>query len=214
MLTGFITTADGAVPFDGERDGGNLDGGLEPGVLKVLGPGQDVRFSDPAKVGAEVIDFLRITAREIAAGLGTPYESLTGDLSSVNYSSIRAGLVDFRRRAEAIQHNVLVFRMLRPIWRAFVTAEILSGRIAAQGFESDPESYLGARWITPRQEWVDPAKDVDAEIAAIGAGLMSRRQAVEARGISVEELDAERAADATREAALGIPEQKVNSNGE
>lgn len=210
LLAGFIVTPDGSVPFEGAPQAGNLDGGLEPGVLKALQPGQDVRFSDPAKVGAEVIDFLRITAREIASGLGVPYETLTGDLTSVNYSSIRAGLVDFRRRAEAIQHNVLVFRMLRPIWRAFITAEVLSGRLPAQGFERDPESFLGARWMPPAVAWVDPKNDAEADIAAISAGLQSRRQVVEARlGMSVEELDRERAADAAREAALGIaPVQK------
>jgi len=55
---------------------------------------------------------------------------------------------------------------------------------------------------------------VEAEIAAIGAGLMSRRQAVEARGISVEELDAERAADARREAALGLNQTEAPTNGQ
>jgi hypothetical protein len=31
-----------------------------------------------------------------------PYELLTGDLSQVNYSSIRAGLVEFRRQIDAV----------------------------------------------------------------------------------------------------------------
>lgn len=160
LLAGFITDTDGqAGGFDGARDGaGNLEGGLEPGTLKILAPGQDVRFSDPAKVGAEVIDFLKVSAREIAAGLGVPYESLTGDLSGVNYSSIRAGLVAFRRRVEALQHMVIVYQLCRPIWRRFVTAEVLSGRLAAPGFARDPEPFLAARWITPRTEWVDPRR--------------------------------------------------------
>ena len=206
LLTGFITDPNGQpADFTGEGDGmGNLDGGLEPGSLKVLLPGQDIRFSDPATIGAEVIDYLKMTAREIAAGLGVPYEALTGDLSGTNYSSIRAGLVEFRRRVEAIQHNVLVFQLCRPTWRRFVTTEILSGRLAAPGFERNPEPWLGARWITPRQEWVDPKKDAEAEIAAIGAGLMSRRQAVAARGYDLEALDAEIAADTARAAALGL----------
>ena len=206
LLAGFVIDPDGtAGGFDGTRDGaGNLEGGLEPGTLKILAPGQDVRFSDPAKVGAEVVSFLTITAREIAAGLGVPYEALTGDLSGVNYSSIRAGLVAFRRRAEALQHHVLVFQFCRPIWRRFVAAEVLSGRLAAPGFTHDPEPFLAARWITPRTEWVDPAKDVGAEIAAIGAGLMSRREAVAARGYDLEALDAEIVADTARAAALGL----------
>ena len=157
-----------------------------------------------ARIGAEAIDFLRFTAREIAAGLGVPYEVLTGDLSQVNYSSIRAGLLEFRRRVEAHQHNVLVFQLLRPIWRAFVTAEILSGRIAAPGFGRNPELWLGARWITPRFDWVDPRKDVEAELAAIEGGLMSRRQAVAARGYDLEALDQEIADDNARAARLGL----------
>jgi lambda family phage portal protein len=206
LFAGFIRDANSdAAGFAGAPPtAGVVDGGLEPGTLKVLVPGTDITFSTPANIGAEAIDFLKITAREIAAGLGVPYEMLTGDLTSVNYSSIRAGLVEFRRRVETAQHNMLVFQLCRPIWRRFVTLEILSGRMPAPGFERDPEPYLSARWITPRFDWVDPAKDVAAEIEAIGAGLMSRRQAVAARGLDVEALDAELAADNARAAAMGL----------
>lgn len=170
----------------------------------MLSPGQDIRFSEAAPIGAEAIQFLTITAREIAAGLGLPYETLTGDLSGVNYSSIRAGLVEFRRRVEALQHNVIVFQFCRPIWRRFVTAAVLSGALDAPGFERDPEPYLAARWITPRMDWVDPQKDVRAEVEAINAGLMSRRQAVAGRGYDLETLDSEIAADNARAATLGL----------
>lgn len=205
LLAGFIVDPNAtAGGFTGEMKGNVLDGGLEPGTLKVLDPGQDIRFSDPASIGAEAIDFLKLTAREIAAGLGIPYETLTGDLSGVNYSSIRAGLVEFRRRVEVLQHNVIVFQLCRPIWRRFVTLEILSDRLSAPGFEYDPEPYLSARWITPKQEWIDPAKDVQAEIAAIGAGLMSRRQAVTARGYDIEALDREMADDNDRARRLNL----------
>jgi capsid protein len=58
--------------------------------------------------------------------------------------------------------------------------------------------------MPPRNDWVDPAKDVAAEVAAINAGLMSRRQAVAARGYDLEQLDAEIAADNERAASLGL----------
>ncbi|ODA67107.1 Phage portal protein, lambda family [Methyloligella halotolerans] len=199
LLTGFI--------IDMEGTGGSLaesvadsfaETSLEPGEMRVLKSGQDVRFSEPAKVGAEVIDFLKITAREIAAGLGLPYEVLTGDLSDVNYSSIRAGLVEWRRQVDALQRNVIIHKFCRPIWRRFITTAILTGQIDAPGFERNPEPYLSANWLTRRFDWVDPKKDVEAEIAAINAGLMSRRQAVAGRGIDIEDLDREIAADRDR----------------
>lgn len=200
MLAGFITTTDGsASPMEGEQSGSSVVGGLEPGTLQYLDPGQDIRFSDPAKIGQDVIDFADITEREIAVGLGLPDYLLSGDLSDVNYSSIRAGMVEFRRRVEALQHSLLAFQFLRPVWRRWATLEVLSGRVQAQVAEALPVS-----WITPKQHWVDPAKDVRAEVEAVAAGLMSRREAVAARGIDIEQLDAEIAADQARAASLGL----------
>jgi lambda family phage portal protein len=199
LLAGLITTNDGAVPFGGEAQGDALIGSLEPGAMVVLPPGKDVTFSNPPAIAQEANDFARITLHEIAAALGLPYEVLTGDLSSVNYSSIRAGLVEWRRRVEMIQHNVIVFQALRPIWRRWAMIESLQGRLAAR-----PQDLLPVRWITPKQQWVDPAKDVQAESEAINAGLMSRREAVAARGMDVGALDDEIAADKARERRLGL----------
>ena len=99
---------------------------------------------------------MRVTAREVAAGLGVPYEIVTRRPTQVNFSSARVGLMEFRRRCEALQHNVIVFQFCRRVWRRFVTTEILSGRFDAPGFEHDPEPYLAARWMPPRFPWVDP----------------------------------------------------------
>ena len=206
MFCGFIVDANGeGTGFSGTpAPDGSLEAGLEPGLLRVLAPGQDFRQSEPATIGAEAIQFLTVTAHEIAAGLGVPYDQLTGDLSHVNYSSIRAGLVEFRRRADALQNALLIFQFCRPIRRRLITTAILSGELSAPGFSADPEPWLSTSWIVPKTDWVDPAKDVDAEIAAIGAGLMSRRQAVAARGYDLEALDQEIAADHADAKALGL----------
>ena len=205
MLAGFIidpnSTAGG---FEGEPRGSTLDGGLEPGTLKVLDPGQDIRFSEPATIGAESIDFLKLTAREIAVGLGLPYVLLAGDLADVNLSSIRHGLLDFRRRCEAHQHNVIVFQLLRPVWRRFMTIAALTGAIDARGFERDPEAFMAVSFIPPKNPLADPLKDTQADVEAIAAGLMSRRQAVAARGYDLEDLDREIAADHRAAAAHGL----------
>jgi lambda family phage portal protein len=190
MLAGFVTSTDA---------GATLIGGLEPGTLKFLDPGQDVKFSTPAGIGTEVIDFAKITEREIAVGLGLPASVLTGDLSDVNYSSIRAGLVEWRRRIESLQHGVVAFQSLRPIWRRWATTEVLSGRVS-----TTVDAALPVKFITPKQQWVDPAKDVQAELDAIAGGLMSRREAVTSRGVDIEALDAEIAADNARAATLGL----------
>lgn len=205
MLAGFIYSQDGegAKLFEGDQAGSVLDGGLEPGTMKVLPPGTDVKFSDPPGVGADSVEFMRQQLRAIAAGAGVTFEQLTGDYSQSNYSSSRSAALEFRRGVEAFQHHVLVRRFCRPVWRRWMTLEVLSGRLDLPGFFDDPETYLGARWITPGFGWVDPKKEVEAEILAIEAGLKSRTEAVAARGVDRETLDRERAAEGAPPARSG-----------
>jgi lambda family phage portal protein len=209
LLTGFVTDASGdgtaAAGFaaDGEQAiDGTLIGGLEPGTLKILDAGKSITFSDPPEIGAEANEFMRMTHREIAAGLGLPFELLSGDLSQVNYSSIRSGLIEFRKRVEAVQYGIVVYQFLRRVFGRWVLTENLAGRLGRPG--QSLNELMTVKWVTPRREWVDPQKDAEAEIAAINAGLMSRREAVASRGLDVEALDAEIASDHDREKALGL----------
>ena len=199
LFAGFVIDPTGqAQGFDGTAANGVLDTGLEPGTLKVLPPGFDIRFSDPAEVG-DGIQFMKLQLRAVAAGLGVPSYLLDGDLSEANYSSMRAGLIEFRQRLEALQYHTIAHQLLRPIWRAWIMGELLAGRIAGE-----PEDLLAVEWITPAKPWVDPAKDAAAEAEMLRLGLKSRRQAVAEQGWDVEALDAEIAADRAREAALGL----------
>jgi len=61
----------------------------------------------------------------------------------------------------------------------------------------------------PKTAWIDPLKDAQAEQIAIAGGTMSRREAVAARGIDIEALDLEIAADNERAARLGLTFSKV-----
>ncbi|MCD1642463.1 phage portal protein [Aurantimonas coralicida] len=200
LLTGFITSGDGTgQPFEGTEANGTLTGGLEPGVMKVLDPGQDVKFSDPANIGAEVIEFAKIVEREIAVGLGLPAWILNGDLSQANYGSQRGGLIEWRRRVEALQFGTVVFQALRPLWKRWATTEVLSGRV-----RTTVDAAMPAKWIVPKTAWIDPKKDAEAELMAIAGGLMSRREAVTARGLDIEQVDREIADDKARADALGL----------
>ena len=208
LLTGFIKNMDGSgSPMEGEQDGNTLSGGLEPGMLKYLGYGEDITFSPTAPIGVEVIDFAKMCERDVAVGVGIPVSLLTGDLSEVNFSSIRAGLIEWRARVEALQHAVIAFQFLRPIWARWTALEALSGAISGKA-----EELLPVSWIPPKKAWVNPKDDVEAELAAINGNLMSRREAVASRGVDIELLDAEIAADKQRADSLGITPVPANQN--
>ena len=128
----------------------------------------------------------------------------TGDLTQVNYSSIRAGLLEFRRRCEAIQHNVIVHQLCRPIWRAWMEQALLEGALALPQFTQKKRDYLAAKWIPQGWQWVDPKKEFDAMLTAIRAGLLSRSEAISAFGYDAEDIDREIAADNQRADELGL----------
>lgn len=205
LFTGFIRDPDGTVAGlnDGSASGGILQVGMEPGSLIPLPPGADIQFSDPADPG-DYGAFVKNHIRAVASGLGVPYEMVSGDLEGVTYSSIRAGLVEFRRRVEQLQHSVIVFQFCRPVWERFARLAVLSGALDTRGFERDPAAFLAVEWLPPKWEWVDPLKDARAEIEQIRAGLKSRSQSIAERGYDAEAVDAAIAADRKRETGLGL----------
>jgi len=204
MFAGFVTKNAPEDSLIGEQSpdaNGTALAGLEPGTLQVLLPGEDVKFSTPADVGATYETFMRVQLRSIAAGMGITYEQLTGDLTGVNYSSIRAGLLEFRRRCEQIQHQVLAFQMCRPIWQAWIDAAVLSGGLPQS---RDLAPYYDVKWIPPGFAWVDPLKDIKAQIMAVRAGFKSRAEVVSEQGYDAQAIDREIAADNERADSLGL----------
>ena len=203
VCAALVDPAGDGAGLGGEQSGGALELSLEPGTILPFVPGRSIEFFDP-KESQNYGPFVKEHLRAIAAGLGVPYELLTGDLSSVNYSSIRAGLVEFRKRLEHWQHNVVVFRLCRPVWDRWVRMAVLSGVIDAAAYAADPRAFHAVEWLPPKQQWVDPLKDVQADLMAIEGNLMSRDEAIIARGRDPNRVRAEIAAGQKADDAAGL----------
>ena len=162
-------------------------------------PGESYTQNEATKIGAEVVDHEKGVIREICAGAGIPSFMVDFNMAEVNFSSARIGIIEFRKKIMAHQ-DAFAFSILRPVYRRWVTTEILSGRLDAPL----TEDTLRHRAIAPKAEWLQPDKDVNAEASAIAAGLMSRKEAVAARGWDIETIDQEIAQDHAREKSLGL----------
>lgn len=150
---------------------------FEPGMITYLADTEDVRFATP-QPSAGYPEYVRHQLRAIAAGLGMPYEVLTGDLSQTNYSSIRAGMLEFRRMIDQFRWQVLIPQLCQPVWRRF---------LQALGVDDD----VAVTWTPPRWEWVDPAKEAAAVETNIRNGLLTWREAVSEMGYDPDEQLAE-----------------------
>ena len=185
---------------------------LEPGTFPILPPGMDVRFSEPADVGQNYDVFLKYELRGIARVMGITYEQLTGDLSDVNFSSIRAGLLEFRRFCRQVINQVIVYQFCRPVIAAWMDAAVLSGAapVAPDAYLNDLRLHSRVRWHHDGWEFVDPVKDVTAMKLAVRNGFMSRSEVIsQLTGADPAEVDANIAQDNRRAAQSGL---KFDSN--
>jgi lambda family phage portal protein len=202
MYAMFVTSPAPENPLEPADDDGFE---VAPGQVVRLDPGEDVKVGDPADSGSTYEPFQYRTLLQVSAALGIPYPFLTNDMVRGNFSNSRLALMEFRRRVQSWQHSVLAFQLCRPVWVRWVEMAVLSG--AVPPMEGPP----AVDWLPTRWAWVDPLKDISAEIAEIEAGLKSRTQAVSERGYDVEQLDEEISAERARAAALGLDYRRPGS---
>jgi lambda family phage portal protein len=164
----------------------------------------ELNWNAPPDPAATFPEFLKVMLHAFASGVGVPYEQITWDLEKVNYSSIRAGILEFRRRVEQIQFSVLAFQLCRPVWRRWVTDAVIAGVLPKPANKQGWDDLYSVEWRTPKWAWVDPLKDVNAAVTEIRAGLSSRTAKIHETGYDPEQVDAERAADNKRDAELGL----------
>jgi lambda family phage portal protein len=179
-------------------------GAIEPGSTVVAPPGLEPKPSQAADLTGQYEIFFKVQLRAIAAALGLTYEQLTGDMSGVNYSSARIAMLEFRRRCEQFQHQVHVFQVCRPTWKAFIEACVMVGLISAVDYARNQADYLNVQWRPPKWDWVDPKKDAEGEILLIDNLLKPRSATINEMGDDEEDVDAQILIDQEREQRLGL----------
>jgi lambda family phage portal protein len=213
LFAGFITKPAGegpqaldpltGQPIKADTDGAPLVG-LEPGSMQELMEGEEVKFSDPPDAGNTYVDFMRQQLHAAAAGVGLPYELLTGDMGNISDRVLRVLLNDFRRRIEQLQFGVYVFQLCRPVRAAWLDTAVLSGAIALADYSARRRDYLRTRWVPQGWAYIHPVQDVEGKLKEINGGLNSRSEHVLRTGYDAEQIDAENAQDNARAEKLGL----------
>jgi lambda family phage portal protein len=147
-------------------------------MVGYLKPGEDVRFSSPPSDSGGQFETQMLHA--IAAGIGVTYEQLTGDLSRVNYSSYRAGLIDFRGLVEEDRWNMYVPMLCAPVWERVMRTAYLA---ALTRSSKRPR----AEWVASAAPSVDPVKDAEALEKELRLLVKTIPQAIAERGYNPDE---------------------------
>jgi lambda family phage portal protein len=141
------------------------------GMVNFLRPGESVETVTPSGAG-QFEPFALHSLTAIAAGAGVTYDQATGDLRQANYSSLRAGKIEFKRMIQQDQWHMWVPRLCQPVWDAFIDQAILSGALVERS-----DGYR-VEWSPPPMEMVDPSREIPAVITAMRAGLLPPQDAV------------------------------------
>ena len=199
LLAGVITaSSDGAAP-----DTKSLSD-LAPGALVTVPEGSEVNWTSPPKVDGYA-EFIKQAVAMIAVGVGVTYESLSGDLSQVNFSSAQMGHMVMDRNVD--------------IWQAMVINQFCRGvatwLLDAWRLQPDfPKRPFSLDWTAPRRPLINPRNDVPAMVEEMESGLTSRQRQQRQLGLDPDTIRRERVEDMKADQKAGLPPIQPKQSGQ
>ncbi|WP_227271236.1 phage portal protein [Roseobacter weihaiensis] len=192
VLSGTDDTAD---------DGGPPIDRIEAGTILNLPPGVEPVRPDSHYPDAAVEPFMRNMNASTAAGLGVSRETLTGDLTGANFSSLRAGKGEERDEWRMLQRAF--FESFHDVvFQAWLETALLTQAIGLPIEKID--KFDAAEWRPRGWPSVNPKDDATAAEKDLALGLRSRREIAAERGRDIEEVDKEIAEDKERAERLKL----------
>ncbi len=170
----------GEQPKDGDR---SMD--AEAGLIEDLSQVPGLKFEkwDPAYPHEQYGEFVKTRQRRIAAGVDMSYYALANDLTEVNFSSIRAGLLEDREHYKAVQ-TWWIYHFETPVFLFWLKMALANGSLKdpTTGVSlpfSKYKKFANHKFRPRRWPWVDPEKDANASVIAIDNRLTSRTAEIE-----------------------------------
>jgi lambda family phage portal protein len=155
---------------------------LQPGMFLQAKAGWNLEYQTPT-ASEGLAEHMRERLHAVAAGIGTTYSQMTGDLTGANFSSMRAGTLEFNRLVDGWQADLMVVQSGIPAWQRVMRLAVSQGRLPF---------VPRAAFTPPRRPWVDPLKDIKAAREEVEAGWASDQDMIERTGRDPEDVLRER----------------------
>jgi lambda family phage portal protein len=188
-----IETPDDSSSISEEQADGSFEMEVEPGVVKRLNPGEKMHAEAPNSPNPALEPFMRYMLRDVAAGIGVSYESLSRDYSQSNYSSSRLALLDDRDVWRFYQ-SWFICDFRYQVHREWLQQAVLSRAVEGVSVEQyavDRKKFEAVLFKPRGWSWIDPTKEVEAYKEAIKAGFTTRTDVIAqtAGGQDIEDID-------------------------
>jgi lambda family phage portal protein len=176
---------DNPIPVDSQGDAVEV---MEPGLIIRQFGGKSTTFHTPTAIGG-FEENIRVHLRGISTGAGVPYSFTTGDLASVNFSSLRHGLNQYHAQLSQTIDLVIKPVVCEMLWSWFLEGAFVAGELAprAGGY---PVEWFNDAWPS-----VDRIKDAAADAQELENRTTSTSALIRKKGRDPETVAAERRRD-------------------
>lgn len=189
---------------------------ISPGMIQELEPGESVSAVNPSGQSSNAKDFVNMQQRMAGGGQGLSYEAASRDMSQVNYSSARQGLLE-DQKTYSIWQTFIKDKLCYETYTEFIISAVLCGELNIKDFWQKKRNYMKHEWITPGWSWIDPLKEVKANQTAIDSNMDTLANVCGSRGLDWKEVIEQRAKEKQYEKELlggdGDAEQKETTTG-
>jgi lambda family phage portal protein len=177
---GVLTTPTGD-DYIGDNDDTQIQLDMAPGLYQQLPAGWSLQQVTPNHPNIVFGDFVKNMLRGVSAGVGMNYNSLGCDGENINYSTMRQFALEDRDNYRTLQ-NFLIDNLLDVIYPKWLEIQLLNTQSPLSTFTGDVSKYLNVIFRARTWQWIDPLKDVNAQILALDNKLTSRTRIAEENG--------------------------------
>jgi lambda family phage portal protein len=187
---GFFTMPQGGDDYVGEEYENEFQPVMDatPGSFETLPEGYDIRTVDWQYPNTNFESFHKQVLRGIASGLNVDYVSLANDLTGVSYSSIRQGTMAERDHYKVLQ-AFMVEHFITPVFERWLKSLMLQDNDFLDYRDDRFDKFSdSATWIPRAFHYVDPQREIQANINALNNGLITMQDVQNTYGRDLEEV--------------------------
>lgn len=185
---------------------------LEQGTVTYLKPGEKISTVAPAGTSSTVDPVIKTTQRLAGGGVGLSYETVSRDMSQVNYSSARQGLLEDEKTYRTIQ-KYLVQHLLDVVYPVWLQTAVLNGNLDLPDYFSNPKKYERHIWITAGWDWIDPLKEATANKVALETNQRTLQEICAEKGKDWRDVLRQRSRELRMQQTLNLNEESENDDG-
>ena len=150
-----------------------------PGEMLYGNPGEKPEILESKRPSQNFMNFVELILRAQGAASGISYETMFRDFSKSNYSSARAALNE-DWKTFFLYRNHFSRMYCQPIWNMVQEEAWLRGRLVlpknAPDFYAAMFLWCNCYWYGPSRGYIDPVKEIQANVLAISERLMTRHE--------------------------------------